>query len=280
MHWEAERILDADGEVIVALVRAVGRGAVSGLDVETPAYGAVFTVRSGRIVQIEEYADRGQALEAVGLRESAARPREHAHRRDHGPHGDGRPQGRDHGPRGDGKHEAAITGPTGLPTSRAAIRTATTRGSAPAVIKARRDTGRAMSQGNVEVVQGMFEAFRLGDAAAAAEPLHPKVEWDATRSPVDDLQGMYHGLDGVTEFWRRWLEAWETMEWDDPPELIDAGDHVVQWVTRQKMRGRGSGIELETPPFGFVYTFRDGKVVRVTHYTDKREALEAVGLRE
>ena len=69
MHWEAERILDADGEAVVALVRAVGRGAVSGLDVETPAYGAVFTVRSGRIVQIEEYADRGQALEAAGLRE-------------------------------------------------------------------------------------------------------------------------------------------------------------------------------------------------------------------
>jgi ketosteroid isomerase-like protein len=69
MRWEADRILDAGGEVVVALVRAVGRGAVSGLDVETPAYGTVFTVRSGKIVRIEEYADRKQALEAVGLRE-------------------------------------------------------------------------------------------------------------------------------------------------------------------------------------------------------------------
>jgi ketosteroid isomerase-like protein len=68
MRWEAERILDAGVEVVVALVRAVGRGAVSGLDVETPAYGTVFTVRSGMIVRIEEYADRKQALEAVGLR--------------------------------------------------------------------------------------------------------------------------------------------------------------------------------------------------------------------
>jgi hypothetical protein len=37
--------------------------------VETPAYGTVFTVRSGMIVRIEEHADRKQALEAVGLRE-------------------------------------------------------------------------------------------------------------------------------------------------------------------------------------------------------------------
>ncbi|SRR5713101_4829733 len=69
MRWEAERILDAGGEVVVALVRAVGRGAVSGLDVETRAYGTVFTIRSGKIVRIEEYADRKQALGAVGLRE-------------------------------------------------------------------------------------------------------------------------------------------------------------------------------------------------------------------
>jgi ketosteroid isomerase-like protein len=136
-----------------------------------------------------------------------------------------------------------------------------------------------MSQENVEAVRSMVEAFRRGDVVAAAEPLDPRVEWDARRSPVDDLRGMYYGLDGVSDFWRRWLAAWDTIEFDDP-ELIDAGHHVVIWVTHQKMRGRLSGIEINTPDFGFVYTFRDGNVVQVTHYTDKREALRAAGLQE
>jgi ketosteroid isomerase-like protein len=90
---------------------------------------------------------------------------------------------------------------------------------------------------------------------------------------------MYHGLHGVAEFWRRWLEAWSTVEFDEP-ELIDAGDHVVYWVEHQSMRGRHSGIEVDAPPNGMVITFRDGKIMRVTFYLDRHEALEAVGLTE
>jgi ketosteroid isomerase-like protein len=67
MRWEAERILDAGDETVVALVRMAGRGAASGLDVTTPAYGVVFTVRAGKVVRIEEYADRDRALEVAGL---------------------------------------------------------------------------------------------------------------------------------------------------------------------------------------------------------------------
>src|SRR3954470_3755532 len=69
LRWEAERILDAGGESVVALVRMAGRGAASGLDLGSPVYGVVFTIRSGKIVRIEEHADRHRALEAVGLRE-------------------------------------------------------------------------------------------------------------------------------------------------------------------------------------------------------------------
>jgi ketosteroid isomerase-like protein len=146
-----------------------------------------------------------------------------------------------------------------------------------------------MSQENVESVRAMIEAFRNRnraaeagfenrDLAAAAEALHPEVEWDATRTPMDDLRGIYHGLDGVAEFWRRWLEAWDTVEFSDP-ELIDAGDHIFIWIDDQKMRGKGSGIEVDFPyPYGWVMTFRDRKIVRTVIYVDRREALEAAGL--
>jgi ketosteroid isomerase-like protein len=68
MRWEAERILDAGDDVVVALVRALGRGDATGAGVGTPVYGVVFTVRSGKIVRIEE-ADVETALKAVGLAE-------------------------------------------------------------------------------------------------------------------------------------------------------------------------------------------------------------------
>ena len=68
MRWEAERILDAGDEVVVALVRALGRGDTTGADVASQLYGVVFTVRSGKIVRTDE-TDSETALRAAGLDE-------------------------------------------------------------------------------------------------------------------------------------------------------------------------------------------------------------------
>jgi ketosteroid isomerase-like protein len=66
MRWEADCLLDAGGDVVVALGRLCGRGGASGADTESQIYGIVFTLRSGKIVRAEE-TDRETALEAVGL---------------------------------------------------------------------------------------------------------------------------------------------------------------------------------------------------------------------
>jgi ketosteroid isomerase-like protein len=148
-----------------------------------------------------------------------------------------------------------------------------------------------MSQENVETVRALTELFRKrdrsagtvfgeNDLAVAAEVLDPEIEWDATRVPVDDIRGMYHGYGGVLEFWQTWLEAWDTVEIEDDPELIDAGDDVFLWIEHQRMRGRGSGVEVDFPPWAYVMSFIDGKIVRAVFYTDRREALEAAGLPE
>jgi ketosteroid isomerase-like protein len=133
------------------------------------------------------------------------------------------------------------------------------------------------AQSNIETIRAMFEAFRRRDAAASAAPLSPAVVWDASRMPVEDLRGVYRGLEEVAGFWRRWLAAWETIELGEY-ELIDAGDHVVAWLEGQTNRGRGSGIEIKNPPYGWVYTFGDGKVIRVEMFMDRSEALVAAGL--
>src|SRR4051812_7703924 len=67
MHWEADRVEDADGETVVALARMADRGAVSDAGETTAAVGVIFTVRAGRIMRIAEYADPSRALVAAGL---------------------------------------------------------------------------------------------------------------------------------------------------------------------------------------------------------------------
>ena len=56
------------------------------------------------------------------------------------------------------------------------------------------------------------------------------------------------------------------------------GDEVVALIRNQRQWGRLSGIPTELPPFGIVYTFRDGKVVRMRAFPDHESALKAVGL--
>ncbi|MEO7197391.1 MAG: nuclear transport factor 2 family protein [Solirubrobacterales bacterium] len=136
-----------------------------------------------------------------------------------------------------------------------------------------------MSEENVEIVRRIVRAFEERDRATATEPLDPRIEWDSSRIMADDIRGIYHGLDGVADFWIRWLAAWRTVEVGEP-EMFDGGDHVLGWFANQRNIGRQSGIEVRNPEFGLLYAFQGGKIVRVTLYVDKEEALEAAGLSE
>jgi ketosteroid isomerase-like protein len=65
--WEPEDFIDAGNRVVAALrVRAKGRH--SGVDVER-VDGAVFTFAHGKVVRLDYYNSKQQALKAVGLEE-------------------------------------------------------------------------------------------------------------------------------------------------------------------------------------------------------------------
>ena len=132
-----------------------------------------------------------------------------------------------------------------------------------------------MSQENVERVRGAFEAFLRRDLGSSADILHPDIVWDASDSSIFDISRVYHGHEGVAEFWREWLGAWETVEFEY--ELIDAGDRVVALID-QRMRGRSTHIDVPIGKYAQVYTFRDGLVVHWKLYESQSEALEAAGL--
>ena len=134
-----------------------------------------------------------------------------------------------------------------------------------------------MSRENVEALRGAFESFLAGERDFGADLLDPNVEWDASDLSVPDIARVYRGAEGVRQFWRDWLYAWETVDYDY--ELIDTGDSVVALID-QRMRGRSTGIEVAIGKYAHVYTFRGGLVVHWKGYMSQAEALEAAGVRE
>ena len=76
-----------------------------------------------------------------------------------------------------------------------------------------------MSQENVELVRTILDdvnadrsevdAEGLLTRLADEELLDPEIEWDASEIPILDLAGVYRGIEGVRQYWRGWLAAWE-----------------------------------------------------------------------
>jgi ketosteroid isomerase-like protein len=131
-----------------------------------------------------------------------------------------------------------------------------------------------MSQDNVELVRGIYEGWARGDWAVGGDAISPDFEWRQLRSAVEP--GAHTGA-GVGEAMRRIFDIWEDFA-VEAEEYIDAGDCVVV-VARSHGVARGSRIELDQR-FAFVWTVRDGRLIRNEIYKDRAEALKAVGLEE
>jgi ketosteroid isomerase-like protein len=132
-----------------------------------------------------------------------------------------------------------------------------------------------MSQENVQVVRRGIDGFNRRDIAAILRDFDPDAEWvEDQRYPGAET---FRGPAGVERSIRKWWDAWGeiAMEVD---ETVDLGDLVVL-AGRVRARGHNSDVTVEAP-FGGVYEFREGKVVRVQVLGSRDEALEAVGLRE
>ena len=135
-----------------------------------------------------------------------------------------------------------------------------------------RDTAQAMSEENVEIVQGMYEACRSGDANAALAYFDPGVVIDASHR-VDGRVG--HGRDELVAILGEWMSTWD--DWrEEVEDLLDAGDQVLV-ISTQRGRGKGSGVAWQNR-FGMLYEINGDKISRWTIYDDPAEALEAAGL--
>jgi ketosteroid isomerase-like protein len=132
-----------------------------------------------------------------------------------------------------------------------------------------------MSEENLEIVRGAWEAWQRGEPWA--EFLDPDFEWDFSTIPSLDLPVRGKGREDHVRLMDRYRRAWIDYEMA-PKELIDAGDHVVV-VLHETTGARGTEALIERDLF-VVWTFREGKAVRLEIFSTRDEALEAARLRE
>lgn len=131
-----------------------------------------------------------------------------------------------------------------------------------------------MSQANVEVIRGMYEAFGRGDVPAVLGQMDQRIEWREAENFIYADRNPYMGPQAVLEgvFMRLGAE-WEGFT-VTPEEWLDAGNHVVVLGTYTG-RHRETGREVRAQ-FAHVWGVRGGRVVRFQQYTDTKQFAEAV----
>jgi|SRR5918994_675055 ketosteroid isomerase-like protein len=133
-----------------------------------------------------------------------------------------------------------------------------------------------MSRENVDLVRRALEAFPRGDVEEMLSYTDPEAELYS--AIVGGAEGnVYRGHDGFRRWYADSFETFEELrnEWS---EFRDLGDRVLAFG-RVKARGRGSGVQLDSP-MGWIFTVRRGRLVKAEGFLSRDEALEAAGLSE
>jgi ketosteroid isomerase-like protein len=132
-----------------------------------------------------------------------------------------------------------------------------------------------MSGENVKIIRRVFEHYeRTGERDESF--LDPEVVWDLSRSRFPDA-GVYHGIDGVRDWFQGLTDAFGDVRYE--VEEIRGLDERVVVLLHLSASGPSSGIAVDYR-FVPVFTFRDGKVIRMDRFDDWAAAIEAVGLSE
>jgi ketosteroid isomerase-like protein len=143
------------------------------------------------------------------------------------------------------------------------------------------DTGRAMSQENVEIVRQAYDSFNrwaahpeLG-ALPDRQLLHPEVEFHTYATSPE--AGIYRGPDAVIEYNQRLFEQFESVR-IELEDVVPAGDRVL--VTSHQHAVPKGGQTAMVVEVVEVWTIRDGLLAVRQSFPTRAEAVKAVGLRE
>jgi ketosteroid isomerase-like protein len=132
-----------------------------------------------------------------------------------------------------------------------------------------------MSQENVEVVRRFLESYNSRDVDGIIAIMDPTFEF---RSRFVGIESVHRASEGFPHSYFEMLsEAYDHFE-VVLDEYIDAGAAVLT-AGHAEWRGNASGVQGETPVFP-AFWLRARKIFRAETFTNRPEALEAVGLSE
>jgi ketosteroid isomerase-like protein len=132
-----------------------------------------------------------------------------------------------------------------------------------------------MSRENVELIERFFELYNGREIDAWVGTMAPDLEWHV--DPEDPDTTVHRGAEAAKRYGLAWADMMDAMF--EVREIFEASDdQAVAWTrveSRGGLSGASAGLDL-----AIIFQLRDGLVVRVQETQNKREALEAVGLRE
>jgi ketosteroid isomerase-like protein len=138
-----------------------------------------------------------------------------------------------------------------------------------------------MSQENVEIVRRAIGAMTQDAAddearAASVQRLAAGIEFE--EDPRFPEARTYRGRVEVLSYFNDFVSQFKHYVFDVEDLLASGTDDVLCYLHIHG-RGKGSSAEFDVRA-GWIFTVREGEVVRIRAYLDRREALEAVGLSE
>lgn len=121
----------------------------------------------------------------------------------------------------------------------------------------------------------LVELFRDDRAYANIDAaLGPIFHDDVESGFVGRHESRERGRIGFRQAWLEWLEPWESYR-SEVERVIGFGDDVLVLV---RDYGRKPGMTAEVRLMGAaVWTVRNGLITRAFFYTDRKDALDAVG---
>jgi len=131
-----------------------------------------------------------------------------------------------------------------------------------------------MSQENVQLIRGVYEAFGRGDIPAVLAQMDQSIEWNEAENFIYADRNPYVGPQAVLEgVFTRLGAEWEGFT-VTPEELLDAGDRVVALGTYSGInKATGSAVRAQ---FAHVWGVRGGRVMSFQQYTDTKQFADAV----
>jgi ketosteroid isomerase-like protein len=128
-----------------------------------------------------------------------------------------------------------------------------------------------VSRENLEIVQRGIEAFNERGVEGIIPFIHP--EFEATTPPnLASEPDTYRGHDGIRRWFDSFYEVMDQIRWD-AHSFQQVGDRVVVEFTL-RARGKTTGLDFGQEAV-MVWSFRDGKGIRIELFETLEEALAA-----